>query len=127
MNEGFADRIVASLIADAESGIRDIVSSSRADLQASISVPVGYASGPRGGLMVIRSKPGEPPRRETGNYVNSWGESVVIDGLRVVGRIYSDVDYGSYLSTGTSRMASRPHLSPAFHRAVDAALARFRT
>ena len=36
------------------------------ELQAKISVPVGITRGPRGGIIKIRSRPGEPPRRDKG-------------------------------------------------------------
>lgn len=44
-----------------------IVEQVREDLR----IPVQYVTGPRGGVRVIRSKPGEHPRRETGNLQGS--------------------------------------------------------
>lgn len=57
------DRI-ARLIADAH---RDTGSAVVIDVKDRVSVPVGYAIGPRGGSRKIRSKPGEPPRKDKGN------------------------------------------------------------
>jgi hypothetical protein len=87
-------------------------------VQNEISVPVGYSSGPRGGLLIIRSKPGEAPRREKSDYFNSWGSSFSLTGGDVTGRIFTDHERSSWFIQGTSRMEPRPHGVLSFNQMV---------
>jgi len=77
-----------------------------------INKPVGRVGG-----KVIRSNPGEPPRRETGKYAKSWRSRVTVNGDNIRGLAYSPVKYGAYLQTGTARMAARPHVDEVVRRA----------
>ena len=73
-----------------------------------ISVPVEYARGPRGGRKIIRSEPGEPPRRESGVLWESIAAQTEADGYVVTTVIGSDVEYAPYLQEGTFEMFPRP-------------------
>lgn len=59
----------------------------------------------------IASSPGEPPRPDTGTLINSIR-------LRKVGELHYEVvdgvEYGIYLEEGTTRIAPRPFMRPAF-------------
>ena len=55
------------------------------------------------------SLPGEPPRRRTGRLARSITHEVT----PTTARVGTNVKYGKYLETGTSKMAARPYLRPA--------------
>lgn len=80
-------------------------------LRTSVSVPVGYA-----GSRVIRSRPGEPPRRETGDYRAGLGTELTYLPAGVSTSIFTDDQLGPWLENGTSRMEARPHFEPIFDR-----------
>lgn len=69
-----------------------------------VSVPVEYE-----GKRVIRSKPGEPPRTETGKYHGSFRHVTSVDGDRVRTVAGTSDVRGAYFTAGTSRMKPRPH------------------
>lgn len=84
-----------------------------ADVKQRIGVPVGYANG-----RVIRSRPGEPPRREFGDYIGSWTYTVVREGDVIKGTSGSTMPgRGVWLEKGTGRIAPRPHVEPAYQQA----------
>lgn len=56
------------------------------------------------------SRPGEPPRRRTGNLRSSISQNRMDEGIRY--RIGSHVVYARYLEWGTSKMAARPYFRP---------------
>lgn len=97
------DRIIVPVFEQAGS---DMVN----DMREMISVPVEYIAGPRGGIIVIRSNPGEPPRRETGDLWASI-QYLVIAPAGVWMVVFSDIEYSLYLEQGTERMEPRPHWS----------------
>ena len=77
-----------------------------------ISVPVGRITGPRGGITKIRSKPGEFPRKDFENLVNTLQSGVSITAPGVWdGWVGSPLDYSVFLELGTKRMARRPFLT----------------
>jgi hypothetical protein len=81
-------------------------------LRESVSVPVQYA-----GSRVIRSAPGEPPRRETGDYRAGLGTELTFLPAGVSTSIFTDAPLGPWLENGTSRgLAARPHFAPIFDR-----------
>ena len=61
------------------------------------------------------SAPGEPPAPRTGNTARTY--DVDVDGF--VGRVGSPSEEALRLERGTSRMAPRPHLKPAFDESLD--------
>lgn len=64
----------------------------------SISVPVVAGS-----VMFTRSKPGEYPRKDTGNLRHSIKMDVSEHGLAIVGKVSTDVPYGWYLEKSLRR------------------------
>lgn len=67
----------------------------------------------------LRSRPGQPPHRQTGTLVNSIAtdeEVRVVQGLvnYAVARVGTNLDYGRYLEFGTAKMKARPWLRPSF-------------
>lgn len=79
---------------------------------------VVWETGPRGGRKrreikgANRSKPGEPPHKDTGFLRSSvaWRTEIGDDALRVV--VGTSVNYGYWLEMGTTKMAARPWLRP---------------
>lgn len=68
---------LASIVADA---LREYGGELHDKVQENLSVPVEYVRGPRGGTIVIRSKPGEHPRRETGGLLSTIVDEVTAEG-----------------------------------------------
>ena len=69
----------------------------QAKVKRNISVPVTYSEGPRGGRIAHRSKPGEYPRRETGDLKRAIKiKTNVISALQVNGMVYVDLDIAPY-------------------------------
>ena len=75
------------------------------------------------------SKPGQPPAVQTGILRASIMSEVKQSGIEVIGKVGPDiehiaakapvgtnVEYGYFLETGTSKMEARPFLRPALHR-----------
>ena len=58
------------------------------------------------------SSPGQPPHRRTGTLARSITHEVTQDSARVG----TNVKYGKFLETGTSKMAARPYLRPAVYK-----------
>ena len=52
--------------------------------------------------------------RDTGNNASSITSEVERKGLRITGRVYTQTGYGGWLEVGTSRMAARPYMAPAY-------------
>jgi len=116
----FFDGIVGDLFDAADLMGAQVVDSWR----ERISVDVEYQTGPRGGLIVIRSKVGEAPRRETGDLYNSIQSDVEIDLHAVTLDVSSDKFYAPILED----KLGRPHIDvtleewaePFFDAMVDA-------
>ena len=62
------------------------------------------------------SAPGEAPAVRLGDLRTSYRPIVERKGFRAVGKVGTPLKYGPMLEHGTSRMAPRPHLKPAFER-----------
>jgi hypothetical protein len=82
------------------------------DIQGRISIPVEYVTGPRGGIDVIRSNPGESPRYEFGTLWNSITlEPVKQESPTAISvEITTYYRVAAYLENGTEdgRLAKRP-------------------
>ncbi len=68
-----------------------------------LSVPVEYETGPRGGVIVIRSKRGEHPRRETGNLQDRVKTDTTSEALKTTMAVYDDATYAEYLDPKLDR------------------------
>src|SRR3712207_4912965 len=66
---------------------------------------------------LVRSRPGEPPRAETGTLMKSIFYHVDPDENRAI--VGTTLDYGAWLEVGTKRIKPRPYLLPALTRCFD--------
>ena len=71
-----------------------------------------------GGTPHVPSSPGEPPRIDTKNLHESIMTETEVERTAVETRIGTNVRYGLFLELGTSKMAARPWLRPAFDKVV---------
>jgi hypothetical protein len=116
----FEDGIADDLLNRATRAADELAENIRDDLQEAIDVSVEY-----GGGRIIRSKPGEPPRRETGNYHDSIQSDVKRDATKVAFTVFTDAQLGEWLEEGTNRgLAPRPHFAPCFERNQPKIIAR---
>ena len=71
-------------------------------------------------MPIIRSKPGECPRRETGklqNAVRHEVERLLFDVIEL--SIINDCPYATFLENGTGIMSPRPFMAREFERLTD--------
>ena len=62
-----------------------------------------------------RSKPGEPPHRQTGTLIKNISHELIGSDTARVG-VNKDVKYALWLEIGNSKMEARPYLRPALVR-----------
>lgn len=77
---------------------------------ARLSITTGSVSG----AGHVASKPGEPPKRDTGHLDTN------IEAYRtgpMTAEVRSQAEYAAHLEFGTSKMAARPYMRPAVRRA----------
>ena len=101
-----ADDIADSLVRKARDGMGKVAQELADRWRKLIAVPVEGK-----GRTAIRSKPGEPPRRETGEYQDSIESRVEIEGDKVTAVAGTTMERGVWLEKGTGRMKPRPHAS----------------
>jgi HK97 gp10 family phage protein len=70
-----------------------------------------------GGKSIMVSKPGNPPNTQTGRLVKSIRWELNKEKLKAL--VGSKLDYASFLEFGTSVVAARPWLRPAFLKHSD--------
>lgn len=100
-------------------GMSRVLALSGLDVQteARRSIQKGTRSGMivmRGGRTHQRSAKGEAPKTDTGRLVSNIFS--ILDADEGAVEIGTDLKYGRYLEFGTSRMAARPWLHPAYER-----------
>jgi hypothetical protein len=110
----FMGKVMDAIAAGLKESGEDEVSHIRDD----IGVPVEYAAGG-----VIRSAPGEPPRRETGELWNSIKSAVEKQPDRVTLQMAAGPaldehgnDYAAGLEVGSGHVAERPYMGPSMSR-----------
>lgn len=101
-----ADSIIDALVTGCRPGFDAIGADLEKRLRDKLRVPVV-----RQGSRVIRSKPGEPPRKDKGNYQSSMDRVTVVSGDRIRAVAGTNMVRGVWLENGTGRMAPRPHAS----------------
>ena len=75
----------------------------------------------RGGITHQASAPGEYPMSDTGRLASNI-IALLPNGSSIEGQVGTNIEYGTFLEFGTSRMAARPWLMPSFEKAkVDVA------
>jgi hypothetical protein len=105
--EGDVDRIGAAFDTFGkfvEGAFQKIGGESEQQIIEMVSIPVG-----RAGNRIVRSKPHEAPRTETGKYRGSFANAVERNAGDVVLVLYSNDPKGVFLQIGTSRMIQRNH------------------
>lgn len=65
------------------------------------------------------SQPHEPPASRLGHLRTSYKYLVKGKGKNAVGTVGSPLEYSHFLEYGTSKMAPRPHLKPAFQNSMQ--------
>jgi len=76
-------------------------------LQLNISVPVGISTGPRGGIVKERSKPGEYPRTDSGELLRSIHYMVRRTVRGPEGAVWSTAGHANPLEFGLQRKLFR--------------------
>jgi hypothetical protein len=82
----YPDKLRAALLPPLKSGTEALGRKSERRIKERISVPVGRDAN---GNVVVRSQPGEPPRKEHGQLQSHVAHSVEVQGEKVVGSVYS--------------------------------------
>lgn len=104
-----ADELFAVMEADIEAESRRINEDIAADIKDRIGVPVGYRIGPKGGTTKIRSKRGEPPRKDTGRLQREiTGETIAADG-QIQSSVYAPTPYADPLENKLDRPIMTAH------------------
>ena len=73
---------------------------------------VGGQMGKGGARHTVRSRPGEPPRAQTGNLMNSVAWARTLEETRLIGPQSPPAHYGAHLEYGTRNMEPRPFARP---------------
>lgn len=103
-NERLRGACVAGLESFMQSGVEDI--------QQSIAAPVE-----RVGSVIVRSAPGEPPRRDSSDLYNSVQRETLDAGTgNVQGAIFTRNPVGKFMEYGTVHVLPRPFWAPARER-----------
>jgi len=111
LSDPVTDEIMARILAQAEQVMGEMAEDAAQDMRDLISVPVSRTKG-----KVIRSAPGEPPRKDSGALQASVKATVdQHEKDKVVATVTTDVPYDVYLRDGTKKMAPRP-----FHGPIEA-------
>lgn len=120
------DKVIIGLTEnEVKAGISRATLSLLRDAKLSIGKKGGLIRKTKKGRQVRQpSIPGKPPHRQTGQLVSSVGHEFEQGGL--VGIVGTNVKHGFWLEFGTTKMAARPWLRPAFDRMVKKALTFFR-
>lgn len=85
--------------------LKDAADALAAEVRAVLSTP---------GSRKSRSRPGDPPRSQSGNLLRSVGTRPVAGGQSI--DVVVAAPYASYLERGTPKMAARPFFSVAWQR-----------
>lgn len=96
-------RLFDDIAADIAQASRDIAGQIEAETKERISVPVEIVTGPRGGRRVIRSKRGEPPRKETGKLQAEVSSEVIETADEIAGSVIVPTHYAAPLENNLNR------------------------
>lgn len=102
------ERVMSKLAGQVKHVVDDAATDAAKDMKALISVPVV-----RQGKRVIRSRPGQPPRKDSGRLhrtVKAVAAKVAKDMVRAA--VETNTPYDRMLEKGTSKMAPRPFAGP---------------
>lgn len=110
MKKELPKRLDAALL----TGSLDTMNEAKKSIQAHQSSGNVYV---RGSITHTASTAGNPPNSDTGNLVQNITIKKIKGGYDVGSR--KGAPYGVALEFGTSKMAARPWLTPAFYKAMD--------
>ena len=97
MERWFINELKADVHATMAQRVRTACVYLQSKVRQNISVPVTYSTGPRGGKIVNRSKPGEYPRRETGDLKKAISISTkVYSPVQITGYVTVDLKIAPY-------------------------------
>lgn len=96
--------LIDELTADLATAMQSFVDEIADETRERVSVPVQVITGPRGGRRVIRSRPGEPPRKDTGALQDSVSVNVAETTENVDGYVHVGVHYSEPLQTKMRRL-----------------------
>lgn len=119
-NKQSIDAHVDSLVSDARAALADALGDVASTVRDRVGKPVGYAIGPRGGVRKIRSKRGEPPRRDTGRLQKSVESAAIEIADKIAGSVYVGAPYAEPLQHNLDR----PILSDVLEATEDLVLDR---
>lgn len=92
-------------------------------IREDLNIPVVVTTGPRGGRVVLRSKPGEHPRRETGALQAGVFHEIERDGSDMKLVIADEVEYAKWLDPlGAEGLKNRPIVDQVLERFEDPVL-----
>lgn len=98
-----ADQLFFEIANDMASAFDRAGEQIEAAVKDDLSVPVEIKTGPRGGKIIVRSKPGEHPRKETGKLQAGVTHSVIRDGVNCTLIVNDPVNYAGFLDPGLNR------------------------
>lgn len=112
--------ILADIDARFAGPMENLALTMRDEMRELIGIQVEYAGGD-----IIRSLPGEAPRREFGNLQDSQQIDVTVNQNEISATLFTDSLIGAYLEHGTSRILPRPHYEPYAKRVESLAAEMF--
>jgi len=108
------DDIVNYSLRRIEEAVQTHLDELRDNIKEAISIPVETVIGPRGGIIKIRSKPGEPPRKDTGRLHSSITNGVIVAGDTISGSVSTETPYATPLEHQLNRPIMRAKLEARF-------------
>lgn len=116
MNEGFLSAVRAKVVEAAKASLERFARERIVDIQTRIGIPVERTTG-----RIVRSSPGEPPRKDSGDLWNSLqATEVVFISNEIDIFIFTTVPYAKWLEEGTDRgLEPRPWWEPSFQEIVQ--------
>ena len=103
MSESTAGSLFDDIATDIVTAWAQVGGEIQTEVKQDLSVPVEVRTGPRGGRIVIRSKLGEHPRRETGLLQGSVMGAVERHDLSISMFVFDPVFYAIFLDPGLDR------------------------
>jgi hypothetical protein len=101
-----AAQLFDAIVRDMVRERRVVMESARDRIKERLSKPVERRRGPRGGTIVVRSEPGEPARKDSGDLVESIRADVGDSGDVIEGVVYTTKFYAPILEGPLNRLVA---------------------